>query len=289
MSTYQVLNEHGQVSGSAMVFDDLTVQKLLDDERRRADQLDFLHKVVGRMAHEVKNPLVSIQTFVDLLAEHDHDPEFTEQFRQVVRRDVRAIDEMTEKLVSFAGKMTYRFEYQHMSAVLQDFAASLTAEYAAVPAAADASPGAPPAAVELAGTELLPLVKSDPEQFHKALTYLGRFLLQDAGAGSPLQVSAAVRQQGPHAEPGEWVYITLTGKGRKLPAEELQRLLDPFCLDQSTFVDIGPCVSQKIIEEHGGCLDVRQEKHGDTTFVVALPAVQDATQENTPWKAANVF
>ena len=289
LSTYQILNEHGQVSGSVMVFDDLTVQKLLGNERRRADQLDFLNKVVGRMAHEIKNPLVSIQTFVDLLAEHDHDPEFTEQFRQVVRRDVRAIDGMTEKLVSFVSKIAYRFEYQTIQTVLQDFVASLAAERPVMPESDDATPSLAAANIELTGTDLLPLVKYDPEHFLKALTYLGMFLLQDTGAGSKLLVSSAVRRQGPHDEPGEWVYIILTGKGRKLPAEELQQLFDPFCMDQNTLVDVGPCVSQKIIEEHGGYLEVRQEKHGDTTFVIALPVAQEATEVNTPWKAASVF
>jgi two-component system sensor histidine kinase FlrB len=55
------------VSGSVMVFEDLTAQKQLDEERRRADRLDFLNRVVGRIAHEIKNPLVSIKTFAELI------------------------------------------------------------------------------------------------------------------------------------------------------------------------------------------------------------------------------
>ena len=62
VSTYRVFDECGSVAGSVMVFEDLTSQKLLYEERRRGDQLDFLNKVVGRMAHEIKNPLVSINT-----------------------------------------------------------------------------------------------------------------------------------------------------------------------------------------------------------------------------------
>ena len=109
VSTYQVFDESGQVVGSVMVFEDLTAKKLLYEERRRADQLDFLNKVVGRMAHEIKNPLVSIQTFAELLADHYDDPEFRDNFRTVVSHDVQAVDSITEKLVSFASKIDYHF------------------------------------------------------------------------------------------------------------------------------------------------------------------------------------
>src|SRR5262245_12376301 len=80
------------------------------------------------MAHEIKNPLVSIQTFVELLAEHAADLEFTEHFRIIVSRDIRAIDGITEKLVSFASDISYRFAHGDVQTVLQRLRASLTAE-----------------------------------------------------------------------------------------------------------------------------------------------------------------
>jgi nitrogen-specific signal transduction histidine kinase len=295
INTYQILNEHGDVSGSVMVFDDLTVQKLLYEERRRADQLDFLTKVVGRLADEIKNPLVSIQTFVELLADHHHDPEFTDHFRGVVSRDIRAIDGITEKLVSFVSQISYRFESQDIQTVLQHFVAALTTERAGqalcghAANGAEAADGAAAPGIELATTDLVSPVQCDVEQFHTALRYLAVFLLQDMGRGGKLVVASSVRQHGPSAAAGEWVYVTLTGKGRKLPAEEVQHLFDPFCMDQNTLVDVGPCVSQKIIAEHGGHLEVHQEKNGDTTFVIALPVAQEPTEATTQWTAVNVF
>ena len=80
VSTYQIFDEHRRVAGSVMVFEDLTAQKQRYEERRRTDQLDFLNKVVGRMGHEIKNPLVSIKTFVELLEYQYDDPELRDQF-----------------------------------------------------------------------------------------------------------------------------------------------------------------------------------------------------------------
>jgi nitrogen-specific signal transduction histidine kinase len=289
INTYQILDEHDKVAGSVMVFDDLTFQKLLYEERRRADQLDFLNKVVGRMAHEIKNPLVSIQTFIELLGEHNDDPEFRDQFRAIVRRDVRTIDGITEKLVSFASKIVYRFEYGDIQALLQRLVSVLSAEQPAGPRTGEEAPAAMTAGIELTTPERVTVVKFDPEQLSKALRYLVIFLQQDLGACGRLSVTSAVRQPGPRAEEGDWVYIGLTGKGRKLQGQELERLFDPFCMDQSTLVDVGPCVSQRIIEEHGGHLEVRQEKNGDTTFVIALPVAAAVEEATTSWTAASVF
>jgi nitrogen-specific signal transduction histidine kinase/DNA-binding NarL/FixJ family response regulator len=280
VSTYRVFDECGSVAGSVMVFEDLTSQRLLYEERRRGDQLDFLNKVVGRMAHEIKNPLVSIQTFVELLADHYDDPEFRDHFRTIVSRDVYAVDSITEKLVSFASKISYHFEYVDVSQTLRQFATTLVPTPATVAVgqymahdAGESSTGET-ACIECLTTEPTPPVKLDPEQFHKALMYLVAFLRQGMEHAGKVLVSSHYGFPGRRAEAGEWVSIILTGKGRKLSPEEFQQLFDPFCMEQSTIIDVGPCVSQKIIEEHGGHLDVQQEKAGDTSFVIALPVAR---------------
>lgn len=274
VNTYQIFNEQGDVSGSAMVFDDLTMQKQFYEQRRRADQLDFLNKVVGRMAHEIKNPLVSIQTFAELLDEHYDDPEFRDRFRSIVSRDVRTVDSITEKLLSFASKISYAFEYGDINRTLERLVASLVDEQSATASSEDdeaTRPDAPSARLTLVSTEPLPPVKFDTEQLHKALTYLTVFLMQGMDREGIVRVSTQLGQQHPRFAEGAWACITMTGEGRKLSTEELHHLFDPFCMERSTLVDVGPTVSQKIIEEHGGQLDVRQEPNGDTTFIVALP------------------
>jgi two-component system sensor histidine kinase FlrB len=279
VSTYQVFDESGQVVGSVMVFEDLTAKKLLYEESRRADQLDFLNKVVGRMAHEIKNPLVSIQTFAELLADHYDDPEFRDNFRAVVSRDVQAVDSITEKLVSFASKIDYHFAAVEVSSILRQVVTAVAPLATVVAAGRYANRGA--AALEavetfvLEGPPLTPAasVKLDAEQFHKALMYLIIFLRQGMEEEDKVLVSSRYGLPTGHSNSGEWVSITLTGKGRRLSDEEMQQLFDPFCMEQSTLIDVGPCVSQKIIEEHGGHLHVHQEKTGDTSFVIVLPAV----------------
>ncbi len=273
VNTYQIYDEQGEVAGSVMVFDDLTFQKLLDEERRRTDQLDFLNKVVGRMAHEIKNPLVSIQTFAELLNDHYDDPEFRNHFRRVVNNDIQTIDGITEKLVSFASEIAYQFEYDDLNKLLHRLVATRASERKAAHPTTNGNDarGASICSLEVVSADDLPSVKFDAEQLHKALAYLAAFLEQGIENDGKILMSSQYLQQDAQLPDGEWVCVMMNGRGHKLPPEELQQLFDPFGVDQSSLIDVGPCVSQKIIEEHGGRLSVRQEENGDTTFTIALP------------------
>jgi two-component system sensor histidine kinase AtoS len=270
--TYQIHDEQGAVAGSVIVFDDLTYQKLLDEERRRTSQLDFLNKVVGRMAHEIKNPLVSIQTFAELLNDHYDDPEFRNHFRRVVNNDIQTIDGITEKLVGFASDIHYQFEYDDLNRLLEQLVTAHATESKATPNSNGAdSRGAFSCGMEIVAKDELPTIKFDTEQLRKALGYLAAFLEQGIENDGKILLSSQHVQHDPKLPEGKWACLKMTGQGRQLPPEELKHIFDPFDMSQNTIIDVGPCVSQKIIEEHGGRLSVKQETNGDTTFTIALP------------------
>ena len=77
--------------------------------------------------------------------------------------------------------------------------------------------------------------------------------------------------------------MTLAGKMSALTAEELRQLFDPFSTEQSTLVDVGPCVARKIIDEHGGTMEIRQDKKDYAMFVISLPVSRESVEVNTRW------
>jgi signal transduction histidine kinase len=273
VSTYQIFDEQRQVSGSVMVFEDLTAQKQLDEERRRGDRLDFLNRVVGHVAHEIKNPLVSIKTFAELIDDQYSDPEFRCHFSEVVKRDVQSLDNITEKLIDFSKKITYRFERADINMCIKNYVLSLTSnqyfmkyrleneeeKHAFKPSVSN---------VDTVYGNNLPLVELDEEQFVKALGYIFIYLMNNMDSNGKIQIASSIRQTEYYDKS---IYITITGSGCRLSDVELQQLFDPFNVEDSNLIDVGPCIAQKIIEEHGGHLNVRQAKDDQTTFVVSLP------------------
>src|SRR5262249_52841318 len=108
----------------------------------------------------------------------------------------------------------------------------------------------------------------DKEHLGKSLTYLLLYLIHNLKSTGKIMLSAKITQE---KDNNESIAITISGIDCRLSNEDLQQLFDPFSSEQSILIDVGPCIAQKIIEEHGGHLAVRQDKDGSVTFAIALP------------------
>ena len=73
-TTSPLCDPEGTVLGAVAVFSDLTPLKELEVERRRAERLAYLEVLASGIAHEIKNPLVAIKTFTQLLPRRSSEP-----------------------------------------------------------------------------------------------------------------------------------------------------------------------------------------------------------------------
>lgn len=74
---------------------------------QHTEQLATVGLLGASLAHEIRNPLVSIKTFVQLLPTHHQDPRFREKFFQLIGDEVGRIDQLTEQLLDLASPRTY--------------------------------------------------------------------------------------------------------------------------------------------------------------------------------------
>jgi PAS domain S-box-containing protein len=259
VTTYVIRDEESAPLGAVLVFEDLTAQKELAAQKREADQFQLLTRVVARIADEIKNPLVSINTFIELIGERYDDPDFRRHFSSVVRRDVRRLVEVFEKLaglvtegeLNFATVDAYEAVTQLVEAI--DLAEGGLGKHLQL----DVAPAAEPFPV-----------KVDATQLRKALSYLIRYLTHN----SPSDLAKISLSVGRHAEPdgGHDVRILVGSRTATVSAEKLERLFDPVHMVQESLIDVGPAVSQRLVEALGGRLGVKQTRH-ELSFVVSLP------------------
>ena len=259
VSTYVIRDEDGVPLGSVLVFEDLTAQKELAAQKREADQFQLLTRVVARIADEIKNPLVSINTFIELIGERYDDPDFRRHFSSVVRRDVRRLVEVFEKLaglvtegeLNFATVDAYEVVTQMVEAI--DLADDGVGKHLQL----DVAPATEPQ-----------LVKVDATQLRKALSYLVRYLTHN----SPNDLAKISLSIGRHTEPDgtQEVRILIGSRTAAVPADKLEKLFDPVHTVQESLIDVGPAVSQRLVEALGGRLDMKPGRH-DLAFLVSLP------------------
>ena len=285
VNTYQIFDEQGHVAGSALVFEDMTAQKQLYEERRQVDQLDFLNKFIGRMAHEIKNPLVSIKTFIELLEYQYDDHELREQFFDIVKHDINSLDRVIEKLLNFSSKQSYRFEYGDINSSIYRSTSSIISNKRFMQRyqrnSNESSDEFYPTVsnIQITSIESLPLFRFDRAQFENAIIYVLMYLMQNMKNQDKIIIDSKLN----HTKHQEFIILSISGKMFGLTSDELRHVFDPFSADQSTLIDVGPCVARKIIDEHGGHLDVRQDKNGQTTFVMTLPVSRESEEVDARW------
>jgi hypothetical protein len=111
-------------------------------------------------------------------------------------------------------------------------------------------------------------VKGDRAMLKKAVAYLIWYLLRKT-PGQEAKIAVGVSSLNP-AEP---LRITVASRTAEVRPEELLRIFDPIQVVQESLIDVGPCVSQRILEAQGGRLDVKQGR-AEVTFSATLPTTQ---------------
>ncbi|MBI4611578.1 MAG: GAF domain-containing protein [Candidatus Rokubacteria bacterium] len=272
VSTYPIAGDDPTPLGAVMVFEDLTGAKQLAAEKRQAEQFQLLSQIVARISDEIKNPLVSINTFMELLEEQFEDAEFRHQFTLVVGRDVRRMVELFEKLSALVSEGPFNFEVVDAQDVVEECLASLGAaaedkgEDARILQLTDEASGKRVIVSLYPDTGAL-RVKGDRAQLKKAVSFLVWYLARKS-PGEEAKLSLSIGR--PNSD-DEIVQILVASRTAEVSSEEIERIFDPLKMVQESLIDVGPCVSQRIIEALGGQLQARKGRH-EVSFLASLPA-----------------
>ena len=272
VTTYVIRDEEGVPLGAVLVFEDLTAQKELAAQRREADQFQLLTRVVARIADEIKNPLVSINAFMELIGERYEDPSFRHQFSSVVGRDVRRLIQIFDKLATLVSEGDYKRDIVDLRAMVEECLVELGAQ--ALPSASgearllsfadESTQKHVTATLSHEGPSLL--VTGDHSMLKKAIAYLAWYLLRKT-PGPEAKIAVSISRLAGE----DRARLTVASRTAEVRPEELQGIFDPIQVVQESLLDVGPCVSQRIIEGQGGRLDVKQGRN-EVSFTATLPA-----------------
>ncbi len=272
VTTSRILSASGSTAGAVMIFDDPAPRHLLHRERQTSQTLELLNRVLLRLTDEIKNPLVSIYTFLELLPQRYDDPDFRERFFSIVGRDTKHLISLVDKLIILAGEREYKVDFCDVRDLLNDALEDLALRFERPNVSQDATifllqapdrPDRLTALLYAPATDLV--VKADRDQLGKALGYLVRFLMDRVAADGRLAIHVL-----PDPDNSRSVRLSMVGKPATLSVTERERLFSPLAIASERLLDVGPSVSQKIVEAHGGSLSVGGGE-GEIRFVLTLP------------------
>jgi signal transduction histidine kinase len=260
-STASLQGKDGTTHGALIVFSDLTRLKELEHEKQRAERLASFGSLASGVAHEIKNPLVAIRTFAELLPERFSDVDFREDFSKVVVREIDRIDNLVARLRGIAsapqqqmGSVDIR---QPISDTLKLLRGQLEQSHTAVHFVAD---------------DDAPFVTIDDSQLKQLFLNIFQNALEAMGQGGELSIRVARTQSGGTS----WVLIEVADTGPGMSESVKSHIFEPFFTTKPTGSGLGLAICRSIVDAHRG--SIRVENHRGqigTTIVVELP-VADA-------------
>lgn len=253
-STSVLFGGEGKKMGVLAVFQDITEIKALEERLRQADRLAALGTLSAGLAHEIKNPLSAIKTFVQLLPRKLENPSFMEKFNTTVPREIDRINQLVEDLLALTRRKKRVFVPLNINSLIHQVI-SLYGE-------------------EMKKKEIrfedhlerdLPSVEGDSEMLYRAFSNLTINAIQAMPEGGSLTISSKYDSHCTRAQ------ITFRDTGIGMDEETLKNLFNPFFTTKERGVGLGMALTHKIIEDHQGTIEVISEKGKGTTFVLNLP------------------
>jgi two-component system, NtrC family, sensor kinase len=245
---------------NALLYEDLKRQKTL---MRRTDRLRSLETIAGGFAHEIRNPLTSIKTFIQLAPERREDEEFVGSFSKVVSEDVHRIERLIQEILDYARYMQPRLIEEDLNDVVESslYFVRVKADGKAI-------------SVEKELAADLPTVLIDRQQIKQVLLNLYLNALDAMPDGGRLFVKTHSLSKG---NENRWVQIEVRDTGSGISGENLDHIFDPFFTtkhesEEREGTGLGLTIIHQIVQEHRGYIEVQSEPGVGTTFFVNLPA-----------------
>ncbi len=275
MSLLTTLSQHAAIAlDNALLYEDLRRSEAL---MRRTDRLRSLETIAGGFAHEVRNPLTSIKTFVQLVPDRRDDSEFVDQFSLVVAEDVNRIERLVQEILDYARYMEPQLTEQDLNEVVTSclYFIAIKATARGVTITRDLG-------------EDLPLVTLDRQQIKQVLLNLFINALDAMTERSgQLGVHTHVFRK---ADGTSWVQIEVADTGSGIEPQNLEHIFDPFYTTKHNSTEregtgLGLTMVHQIVREHRGYIDVVSEVGRGTTFYVNLPVTPEDAPRQAPASA----
>lgn len=262
----------GDVTGSMVVLYNLTQVKRLEQNVQRAHRLSSVGTLAAGMAHEIKNPLVSIKTFSQLLLDRYDDPDFRNTFTEIIPNEVERIDSIVTRLLHFARPRPASFAQHNLRAIIEEVLILVENQM---------RKGNITVETDFPGPEVG--VYGDEQLLHQVFLNLvlnAIDAMSNVGSGAKLTVRVeygrmVLRRNGHDPQPdADGVKISLSDTGVGISSESLERIFTPFYTTKDDGTGLGLAVVHGIVTEHGGSIFVESEPGEGSTFVITLPSAR---------------
>ncbi|MBA3011961.1 MAG: HAMP domain-containing protein [Proteobacteria bacterium] len=247
--------ESDQNKPSQIIFNlnDITALKKLEAKIRQTQRLADLGTLAAGMAHEIRNPLSAIKTYVALLPGKIDKAGFLEKFQRTVPREINRLNTLIEELLELSRPPKYNFKPIDIRELLGHSIELLEADFKT--RGIDCQWDIP---------SELPTIMADTDQLEKAFINLMRNGAQAMPEGGKIALHVRCREN--------MVIIDFKDTGHGFSSDLAQSIFTPFFTTKAKGTGLGLAITHKVISEHGGQIEATSRENYGSCFSIRLPA-----------------
>lgn len=257
-SVAPVRSTDGEIIGAVEVLRDITPLRLLQEKMQHQQRIAALGEMAASVAHEIRNPLGTIEGFARLL-KSDLDKDGLEHHSRMATKIIAGVTNLNyviTNLLTYARPLSLQndtFDVSLLLSSVEDLLSSLAAQNHVT--------------LELTHTGKLHTATGDIRQLRQVLVNLGRNAIE-ACAGREngrVTIRSDIKKRS--------AVFTVTDTGCGIPKKDINHIFDPFFTRKDAGTGLGLSLCHKIVTAHGGEIAAESQVGAGATFTVTIPQV----------------
>ncbi len=237
--------EH-RFSGCVVILKDLSEIKALEQKLKHAERLTYLGKMASWVAHEIRNPLTSIDGFAQLLSETE-EPERIKKFSAEILKGAQRINNIIDDILTFGRSKRI---VEPIEIKLKPLIESIVKDFRNIKITID-------------GIE--PVVQGEPESIRRLFVNLINNACEAMREDGVLKIK--------FSQDDDFYITEIVDNGKGIPEENLKNLFTPFFTTKQRGTGLGLAIVKKILDDHEGKIEITSKENVGTTCRIYLPKV----------------
>ena len=261
MTASLLKDEKNDVRGIILTFQDITKVAEMEEQVRRQERLATIGRLAAGIAHEIRNPLASLSGSIQVLRKDLDLKGDNQHLMEIVLREAERLNTIITEFLEYARPKASSLEEIALASLVDETIMLLRnnrnfREDIKI-------------ACDVASTVVL---RADPQRMRQVFWNLLINACQALPSGGEVKISAApVSQSGDT----EWIAITISDSGQGIAREDIDKIFHPFFTTKTGGTGLGLAIVYRIIEDHGGTIDVESEPGKGTRFSIMLPTAEE--------------
>ena len=269
VSATRIANEKGEFLGQVIIMRDLSEIRRLQDKVRRQEKLAAMGGLAAGVAHEVRNPLSSIKALATFFAGQFEDGSEANEAAKVMVQEVDRLNRVITELLEFSRPTDLKRQSSDIGLLISRSIRLVQQDVANknIDFKVHTENGACSVIV-------------DPDRLTQCLLNLYLNAIQAMESGGTLAVKCTVDET-------ENVNIIVSDTGEGISSEQLKKIFDPYFTTKNKGTGLGLAIVHKIIEAHGGYIEVNSTIDKGTSVLIRIPCEQKQSGEGQNGKFKN--